>query len=82
MSELDAGYERGPETIAKGRRYEYAPKDVGLERLTPEQRQILARMERKVAALGEQNRALLAEFHKLTGNRYVPERLYVPAPDQ
>ena len=42
--------------------------------LTPEQEKIL---ERKVAPLGKQNSELLAEFHRITGNRYVPERLYV-----
>ena len=49
----------------------------GPEQLTPKQQQILERTERKVAALGEQNRKLLDEFHRRTGNRYVPERLYV-----
>ena len=47
--------------------------------LTPEQQEILERVERKVAPLGKQNNELLAEFHRLTGNRYVPERLYVQA---
>ena len=51
------------EPMVTGRRYEYAAPGGGPEQLTPEQRQILARTERKVAALGEQNRALLAEFH-------------------
>ena len=50
-----------------------------VEQLTTQQRKILERTERKVAALGAQNSAVLAEFHKITGNRYVPERLYVPA---
>ena len=45
--------------------------------LTPEQEKILERVERKVAPLGKQNSELLAEFHSITGNRYVPERLYV-----
>lgn len=62
------------EPMVTGRRYEYPPPGDASAQLTPEQRQILARTERKVAALGEQNRALLAEFHQLTGNRYVPER--------
>lgn len=82
MSELDAGYERGPETTATGLRHEYASQSAAPAQLTPAQQKILENTERKVAALGEQNRALLAEFHKLTGNRYVPERLYVPASDQ
>ena len=47
--------------------------------LTPEQEKILERVERKVAPLGKQNSELLAEFHRITGNRYVPERLYVQA---
>ena len=46
-------------------------------RLTLEQEKILERVERKVAPLGKQNSELLAEFHRITGNRYVPERLYV-----
>ena len=47
--------------------------------LTPEQEKILERVERKVAPLGKRNSELLAEFHRITGNRYVPERLYVQA---
>ena len=49
----------------------------GLEQLTPQQQKILERTERKVAALGKQNSAILDQFHRRTGNRYVPERLYV-----
>ncbi len=45
--------------------------------LTPEQEKILERVERKVAPLGKQNSELLAEFHRITGNRYVPKRRYV-----
>ena len=48
-----------------------------LEQLTPEQQEILERVERKIAPLGKRNSELLAEFHMITGNRYVPERLYV-----
>ena len=45
--------------------------------LTPEQEKILERVESKVAPLGRQNSELLVEFHRITGNHYVPERLYV-----
>ena len=47
--------------------------------LTPAQQEILERVERKIAPLGKRNSELLAEFHRITGNRYVPERLYVQA---
>ena len=77
MSEPDARYENGPETIATGQQHEYASQSAAPAQLTPAQQKILENTERKVAALGEQNNAILAEFHKLTGNRYVPERLYV-----
>ena len=75
MNELNARYEPGPETMAPGQRHAYAAQSA--VPLTPAQRKTLEHTELKVAALSEQNRAILAEFHKLTGNRYAPERLYV-----
>ena len=77
MNELDARYERGPETMAAGQRHAYAAQSAAPAPLTPAQRKTLEHTELKVVALGEQNSAILAEFHKLTGNRYAPERLYV-----
>ena len=77
MNEMDAGFEQDPAASAAGEQYECSLLDEWPEPLTPEQRKILERMERKVVALGEQNRKLLEDFHRRTGGRYVPERLYV-----
>ena len=71
MNEPDGGYEQEPEPMETGKHPDWP------EELTPEQRKILERMERKVVALGEQNRKLLEDFHRRTGGRYVPGRLYV-----
>ena len=63
------------EPMVTGKRYEFTPQSATQAPLTPQQQSILERTERKVSALGEQNSQLLARFHQLTGNRYVPETL-------
>lgn len=77
MNEPNADYEQEPAPTAADEPRECSLRDEWPEPLTPEQWKILERMERKVAALGEQNRAILDQFHRRTGGRYVPERLYV-----